>query len=75
MMTFVELFASRLFTTKYRSKITFYWQNLSTSIAISTLKSINKFRKYIQGILYLTSFLKEIWFIFVALSECINVCI
>ena len=33
--------------------ITFYWRNLSTSKAVSTLKSINIVRKYIQGLLFL----------------------
>jgi hypothetical protein len=56
MMTIVEHFASRLSTKIISIKPTFYPWNLNTSKLFSTLKSLNKVRKNIRGVLYLVFF-------------------
>jgi hypothetical protein len=53
MMTFVVHFASRLSTKIISIKPTFYPWILNTSKLFSTLKSLNKVRINIQGVLYL----------------------
>jgi hypothetical protein len=55
-MMFVVHFASRLSTKIISIKPTFYPLNLNTSKLFSTLKSLNKVRKNIQGVLYLVFF-------------------